>query len=386
MMTRQVPRLLLALAFLAAPAAAAAQALPERGEGYVVVLEPREWMGEGARGIVRGRAVRVEGLAHHASGIRQVSINGTPAVLRRQGGGATRFSGRLTAAELERDVEIVAYPVAGDPIARIQRPDGSFLSGALTAVRPPLPALAPAEVGARLRVSLQALSPETARVVAASFAGTSGIVEAPRGSQPHLAVAAEANGYLVLGRDGSVRHRVEARSPVEGAAALRPVLEQEMGALQLEELAAPAETFPLEMLFTSGTGRFRTGDAVELRVVAGRGGYLTLVDLGTDGTVVVLYPSEVDDPRVPPMHPVHVPSAELRARFAPDPPYQAAEPYGRGVVRAFVTPRPLTVTVRADGSVPAEAVLRALRDATTEPATGRAIPWATAVAEYRVDP
>jgi hypothetical protein len=352
----------------------------------VVVLEPREWMGEGARGIVRGRAVRVEGLAHHASGIRQVSINGTPAVLRRQREGAIRFSGRLSAAELERDVEIVAYPVDGEPIARIQRPDGSFLSGALTAVRPPPPVPAPAEVGARLRVSLQALPPEAARVVAASFAGTAGVVEAPRGSEPHLAVASVAGGYVVLGRDGSVRHRVEASSPVEGAAALRPVLDQELGALQLEELRAPAETFPLMLAFADGTGRFRAGDAVELRASAGRGGYLTLLDLGTDGTVVVLYPSEVDEPRVPAMHPVDVPSAELRAQFAPDPPYQAAEPFGRGAVRAFVTPRPLQITTRADGSIPAEAVLRALRDATTDPATGRALPWATAFAEYRVDP
>lgn len=383
-MTRQVPRLVLLLAALAAPAGA--QALPEPGEGYVVVLEPREWMGEGARGIVRGRAVRVEGLAHHASGIRQVAINGTPAILRRQGGGATRFSGRLTAAELERDVEIVAYPVDGPPIARIQRPDGSFLSGALTTVRPPLPPLLPAEVGPRLRVSLQALPPEAARVVAASFSGTAGVVEAPRGTEPHLVVAADSRGYVVLGRDGSVRHRVEAATPVEGAAALRPVLSQELGALQLEELPAPAESFPLEMAFTGGAGRFRAGGGVELRATAGRDGYLTVLDLGTDGTVVVLYPSEVDDPRVPAMHPVAIPSAELRAQFAPDPPYQAAAPFGRGALRAFVTPRPLPITPGGDGSVPAEAVLRALHDATTDPSTGRALPWATALLEYRVDP
>jgi hypothetical protein len=59
---------------------------------------------EGTRtgqGIIRGRAVRVEGLAHHATGIRQVSINGVPAILRRDRSGAIRFSGRLTAAHLE---------------------------------------------------------------------------------------------------------------------------------------------------------------------------------------------------------------------------------------------------------------------------------------------
>lgn len=383
MKTRQAPWLLVLAAALAGPAAA--QALPDPRESYVVVLEPREWMGEGARGIVRGRAVRVEGLAHHASGIRQVSINGTPAILRRRGG-VTRFSGRLSAAELERDVEIVAYPVDGEPIARIQRPDGSFLAGALTAVRPPAPVLAPAEIGSRLRVSLQGLPPEAARVLSASVAGTPGVVEAPRGSEPHLAIAADRDGFVVLGRDGSVRHRIEAASPVEGAAALRPVLAQELGALQLEELRGPAETFPLDLSFTGGEGRFHAGDAVELRARAGRDGFLTLVDLGTDGTVVVLFPAEVDDPRVRELHSVIIPSAELRAQFAPDPPYQAAEPFGRGAVRAFVTPRPLRVTARDDGSVSAEAVLRALRDATTDPATGRALPWATTLLEYRVDP
>lgn len=385
MKTRQAPWLLVLAAALAGPAAA--QALPDPRESYVVVLEPREWMGEGARGIVRGRAVRVEGLAHHASGIRQVSINGTPAILRRQrGGGATRFSGRLSAAELERDVEIVAYPVDGEPIARIQRPDGSFLSGALTAVRPPSPALATAEIGSRLRVSLQGLAPEAARVLSASVAGTPGVVEAPRGGETHLAIAADRDGFVVLGRDGSVRHRIDASSPVEGAAALRPVLAQELGALQLEELRGPAETFSLDLSFTGAGGRFHAGDAVELRARAGRDGFLTLVDLGTDGTVVVLFPADVDDPRVRELQSVVIPSAELRAQFAPDPPYQAAEPFGRGAVRAFVTPRPLRVTSRDDGSVPAETVLRALREATTDPATGRPLPWATTLLEYRVDP
>ena len=94
----------------------------------------------------------------------------------------------------------------------------------------------------------------------------------------------------------------------------------------------------------------------------------------------------MDDPRVRELQSVVIPTAELRAQFEPDPPYQAAEPFGRGAVRAFVTPRPLRVTSRDDGSVPAEAVLRALREATTDPATGWALPWATTLLEYRVDP
>jgi hypothetical protein len=384
MTIRLVLRVLALLSAAAGPAAA--QALPDPEQGYVVVTEPREWMGEGVRGIVRGRAVRVEGLAHHASGIRQVSINGVPALLRRHQSGATRFSGRLTAAELERDVEIVAYPLDGDPIARIQRPDGSFVSGPLRRTEPPMPALGPAEVRSQLRVSLQALSPEAAGVVAATLARAPGVVQAPRGSDPHLTVAAEPGGFAVLGRDGSVRHRVEAPSAAEGAAGLLPVLAQELGALQLEELPGPAETFDLELAFAGGEGRFREGDAVELHATAGRGGYFTLLDLGTDGTVAVLFPTDLDEPRMRLGEVVLIPSAQVRARFAPDPPYQAAQPFGRGAVRAFVTPRPLVVTAAADGSVPAELVVRALREATTDPVTGRTLPWATALLEYHVSP
>lgn len=106
---------LLAAGALAGPAAGQGEIL-DSSEEYVMVLGPVEWMGEGTRtgqGIVRGRAVRVEGLAHHATGIRQVSLNGVPAILRRDRRGATRFSGRLTAAQLEADVKIVAYPMNG---------------------------------------------------------------------------------------------------------------------------------------------------------------------------------------------------------------------------------------------------------------------------------
>jgi hypothetical protein len=360
---------------------AAGQALPDPSAGYLVVLEPREWTGEGTRGIVRGRAVRVEGLAHHASGIRQVSINGAPAVLRRDRSGATRFSGRLTAAALEQDVEIVAYPVAGDPVARIQHPDGTFRTGSPAALMPPLPVLEQAEIGNPLRVSLQALPEASRQLVATSFANTSGIVVAVPGSRAHLSLAADGGGFVVLGSDGAVRHRVEAGSPDEGAAALQHVLAQELGALQLELLRQPREPFPLELAFASGAGRFRIGDGIEFRATSAREGYLTVVDLGTDGTVAVLFPTELDDPAVHARQPIALPSEVVRAQFAPYPPYQAGEPYGRGAVRAFVTPRPLALVSNADGTIPAEVLLRALRDATTD-ATGRELPWATVLLEY----
>ena len=109
-------------------------------------------------------------------------------------------------------------------------------------------------------------------------------------------------------------------------------------------------------------------------------GYFTLVDLGTDGTVAVLYPVDTDEPQVRAGTPVLVPDPEVRE------PLMTAEPFGRGVVRAFVTPRPLVITPPESGGVPAEAVLRALRDATTDPVSGRALPWATTTVQYNIVP
>lgn len=359
---------------------AVGQEIPDAAEGYVVVLEPRQWTGEGRRGIVRGRAVRVRGRAFHASGIRQVSINGAPATLRHDASGATRFSGRLSAAELERDVEIVAYPREGEPIARIHSPDGAVRYGALSEVKAVGAPLAPEEVTAALRVSLQALPDSARQSVAASIGGASGLVEAAPGTQAHMSVAANGAEWVVLGRDGSVRHRVEVPSTADGAAALLYVLEQERGALQLEALAPPSETFDLALTVPGGQARFRAGDWIQFQTRAGREGYFTLVDLGTDGTVSVLYPLDGESPQLPPGRLVTIPDPEIRE------PLEAAEPFGRGAVRAFVTPRPLEIATDAGGGIPAEAVLRALRSATTDPSTGQALPWATALLEYHITP
>lgn len=367
---------LLASGALARPAGA--QVLPDPSQGYVMVLEPVEWMGEGTRGIVRGRAVRVEGLAHHATGIRQVSINGVPAILRRDRSGATRFSGRLSAAQLEADVEIVAYPISGEPVGRIQRPDGTFTTGPMARLRPPVEPIAAAEVTSQLRVSLQALPDADRPAIAAALAELPGVVAAQPGTPAHFSLGTYADGYALLDRDGTVRHYLPAGSPEEGAASLPAVLSQELGALQLETVAPGGDGFPVELAFTAGQGRFRVGEQIGFRIGAGREGYLTVMDLGTDGAVTVLFPTEVDDARLVSGRPVFIPAGAE--------PFFVEEPTGRGAVRAFVTPRPLVLTTDAMGGVPAESVLRALREATTDPSTGRPLPWGAAVLAYRIVP
>jgi hypothetical protein len=376
-------RTMMVMAAALAAAPAAGQALPDAEGGYLVVLEPREWTGTGTRGITRGRAVRVAGLAHHASGIRQVSINGVPAILRRDGSGAMRFDGRLAAAALERDVEIVMYPVAGDPIARVQRPDGTFTTGPATGAAGPVNPLARHERSSDLRVSLHGLPENARRAVTASLARAPGVVPSVPGVPAHLTVVADGSTFVVLGADASERHRVAAPTVDEGAAALIPVLEQELGAVQLELLPAPAQPLGLSVAFPGGH-RFAEGGAIEFSVRPGVDGYLTILDLGTDGTVSVLYPSDVDDPQVQGGEALALPSAQLRTVTHPDAPYTASRPYGRGVVRAFLTPRPLALTTDDEGRVPAETVLRALRAATTE--GGRTLPWGAASLEYFITP
>jgi hypothetical protein len=103
-----------------------------------------------------------------------------------------------------------------------------------------------------------------------------------------------------------------------------------------------------------------------------------VVDLGTNGAITVLFPTPADEPVVRAGQELRLPSEAARALYTPDPPYQAGEPLGTGVVRAFVTPRPLILPETATGAVSADAFLRALREATGTQ------PWGTAALTYRI--
>ncbi|HEX2091081.1 MAG TPA: CsgG/HfaB family protein [Longimicrobiaceae bacterium] len=122
---------------------APAQSPGERaGNGYLVVLEPREWTGEGTRGLqlrAGGETVRVTGLAYHPSGIRRVLVNGTEASVTPDGSGAFRFSGQVSAETAARGVELVAYPARGEPF--VKRVGGG--EEASSPPPPPPPATAP---------------------------------------------------------------------------------------------------------------------------------------------------------------------------------------------------------------------------------------------------
>lgn len=345
--------------------------------GYIVITQPEEWTGRGMRGITSTRQpVWVRGIASHPSGIARVTVNGAAASTRQDATGATVFTAVLPASAAVRDVQIVAYPVTGEPIVRLQKPDGTSHTWRYTAL--PQAAL-PAQCGrtgeARLRVSTGALARAERDALADALHGEPRI-ELGAGAGAHLSIRREGAEYVVAGPDGAVRHHVSAVQN-NAAAPLLPLLIQEYGALQLAELLAPANAFPLDFAFPDGSD-FRLGQGIEFRVRSASDGYLTVVDVGTNGVIGVLYPTPADEPKVRGGEELRLPSEAARALYVPETPYQAAAPVGTGVVRAFVTPRPLVFSKTAAGAVSADALLRALCEATGTQ------PWATAALRYRI--
>ena len=100
------------------------------------------------------------------------------------------------------------------------------------------------------------------------------------------------------------------------------------------------------------------GESIGFRAQSFRHGYLTVVDLGTDGKVSVLFPLEPgQDNRVTTDNTIVIPTAAMSDAF------QAQPPTGRGMVRAFVTEKPLNFAFSAGKASQAGQVAAALRAA-----------------------
>jgi hypothetical protein len=224
-----------------------------------------------------------------------------------------------------------------------------------------------------LKVSVAGLAPATRAAVAAQLKTTPGItlVEGAR-DFAHLLVRPKDNDYVIIGLDGATRHT--ASKPAD----LATLLAQESGAHQLAILENPAHPFSLDFGFSSGKKDFKVGDAVEFRARSGRDGYLTIVDLGTDGKVVVIYPSEANqDNRIKAGQEFVLPNGDVK--------FEAQLPSGRGIVRAFVTDKPLDLAFSQGEASQAALVGKALRKAIG--ATTTAIPvsnWSTASIVYSI--
>lgn len=204
-----------------------------------------------------------------------------------------------------------------------------------------------------------------------------------------LVLRSAAGGFDIIGFDGAVRHQLRAQ-PDDVMQLVAAALRREADARQLAVLDNPADPFSLELSLASNGTSLTIGAPVELEVRSTRNGYLTLVDLGTDGTVAVLFPGAAAGGAVRAGELVTIPTPAMRAAGET---FIAQPPAGAGILRAFVTASPLDLPVddTIDGTgIDAATVLRALRTAAGT-ADGRLnaelLPlngWTTAVLHYRV--
>jgi hypothetical protein len=155
----------------------------------------------------------------------------------------------------------------------------------------------------------------------------------------HLIVRRRGDELRVIGADGFVRHE---GIPAEPAVMddLAAVLRKEAAAKSLGDMENPSQSFDLELRLLGDKTSFGLGEEISFSVESDRDGYLTLVDLGTDGTVAMLLPN------------AGTPSVRLRAgqrMTYPTPDgdlyFEAQEPVGSGMVRAFLTTEPLDIAI-----------------------------------------
>lgn len=117
-MTR-LARILCLLSLLPFSPSAQAQAQQPSREGWISIIEPQEWRGEGTRGLTvqQRRSVRIQGIAYHPTGIEQVLVNGDRTALSELPNGQVQFVGYVPIRKDTEVVEIIAY-TQGPPIIR----------------------------------------------------------------------------------------------------------------------------------------------------------------------------------------------------------------------------------------------------------------------------
>lgn len=211
--------------------------------------------------------------------------------------------------------------------------------------------------------------------------------------QADLFVRPDADGARVLTAEGLPRLTVTGAGDAL-AGALAAALRQEWAAQRIAALDNPAPSFAVELAFVQGVQEFRQRDPLSFRVRSEREGYLTLLDLGTDGTVTVLYPNRfVPEGRIGAGQTLEIPTQAMPFRL------RASGPEGWGMVRAVVTPRPLDLgefdgplLSNKEGAVLAETAAAALHQAlaglwTGSAPLGEAVPvdgWSTSIVNYRI--
>jgi hypothetical protein len=215
-------------------------------------------------------------------------------------------------------------------------------------------------------------------------------LRADRQQYAQLIVRPDGRRHLLLSSDGGLRHTIDAATPAALAAALVPLLRQERAAREIAVLDNPAYPFKLDLAFEGAKTDFRLGETLSFRVRTERDGYLTIVDVATDGVVTLLFPNQYEqDNRVRAGQELVIPTPAMGFELS------AGEPVGRGIVRAFLTETPMNVPFPTrDGFGQADAsqagtIAAALRRAAGEaPLPGTDLmpvhSWATAAVVYEI--
>jgi hypothetical protein len=194
-----------------------------------------------------------------------------------------------------------------------------------------------------LRVNTAGIDSESAAALAQALGDTKDVVLVPEEDAfSHLLLRRRGSELRIVGSDGFVRHEGIGMGR-GGAADLAGRLRQEAAAKQLADMENPAQVFGVDIRLEGDKTAFGIGETVSFHATSERAGYLTLVDLGTDGKVVMLFPN------------AHQPAVKIEAGQTLSFPteemgfeLQIFPPVGRGMVRAFVTPEPLDVPMQGE--------------------------------------
>ncbi len=203
----------------------------------------------------------------------------------------------------------------------------------------------------------------------------------------HLLLRRRGDSLRIVGLDGATRAAFAATSGEAGAVARH--LRKKAAARRLAEMENLAQGFEVEVWLEGGARELGLGETVVFHARSGRAGYLTLVDLGTDGTVTLLFPNAYETgSRVEAGETRSLPSESMGFEIEVQP------PTGRGLVRAFVTPEPLAIPVEGPfttgDELLADRIAAAVEEAGGRPpeATNavRLDTWGTASLVYTIHP
>jgi hypothetical protein len=199
----------------------------------------------------------------------------------------------------------------------------------------------------------------------------------------HLIVRRRGDELRVIGSDGFARHEGISANP-SAMDGLGDILLKEAAAKSLGDMDNPAQSFGFDVSLRDNRTSFGLGEDIAFVVESDRDGYVTLIDLGTDGTVAMLLPNE-DDPsmRIRAGERLEYPGGDLA--------FEALPPAGGGMVRAFLTAEPLDISIPAGqlyasgGADFAGQVIEALkRAAGIEDGAVRLDSWGTASVVYEI--